>query len=191
VGVLTGGRLLLCSRNEHKAAELRTILRGWTIETLDRDDYPPETGETFEENARIKARFGRVHAPDDAWALGEDSGLEVDALGGRPGVRSARWSGEPNAELLRELAGAADRRARYRCAMVAIGPAGVEVAVEGRLEGRLATEPRGSGGFGYDPIFVPEGEVLTVAELAEGWKARHSHRAKAARALVEAIAAAG
>jgi XTP/dITP diphosphohydrolase len=182
-------RLVLCSRNEHKAAELRAILAGWTVDVLDRDDYPAENGETFEENARVKARFGRLHAGAGTWVLGEDSGIEVDALGGRPGIHSARWADDPNAQLLRELAGVADRAARYRCAMVAIGPDGREVAIEGRLEGRVGAGPRGSGGFGYDPIFLPDGEERTVAELGDGWKAEHSHRAKAARALLGAIGA--
>ena len=179
--------IVLCSRNEHKATELRAALPGWRIEVLDRDDYPEETGLTFEANARIKALFGRGHAAPDAWVLGEDSGIEVDALGGRPGIHSARWADDPVGRLLGELGETAERGARYRCAMVAIGPDGREVAVEGHLEGRVAREPRGDEGFGYDPIFVPEGEQLTVAQIGNDWKRVNSHRARAARALLEAL----
>lgn len=159
------------------------------MEALNASGYPDETGETYEANARLKARFGRGLAPQDAWVVGEDAGIEVDALGGRPGVQSARWSEDPNAELLAELEGADDRGARYRCVMVALAPDGREVVVEGRLEGKVAPEPRGSGGFGYDPIFVPEGEGRTVAELGGAWKRRNSHRARAAAALRAALAA--
>ena len=104
----------LCSRNRHKARELERLLPGWTLEPLDRDDYPPETGATYYENAVLKARFGREH--EDGWVLAEDSGLEVDALGGRPGVLSARYApeGPPAvAKLLGELEGIEDRKAQY------------------------------------------------------------------------------
>lgn len=178
---------VLASRNAHKARELEALLPGWTIEPLDAEDYPPETGTTYVENARGKARFG---ARDGRWSLGEDSGIEVDALGGRPGLHSARYApeGAPAiAKLLGELDGVADRRARYVSELVAIAPDGEELRGTGTLHGRIATEPRGSGGFGYDPIFVPEGEERTVAELGDAWKAEHSHRARAARALREAV----
>jgi XTP/dITP diphosphohydrolase len=123
--------------------------------------------------------------------LGEDSGIEVDALDGRPGVHSARWAEEPIEALLAELAGVADRRARYRCELVAVSPSGEELGGSGLLEGVIALEPRGSEGFGYDPIFVPEGEERTVAELGNAWKSVHSHRARAAAALREALREAG
>jgi len=121
--------------------------------------------------------------------LGEDAGIEVEALGWGPGPRSARWSGRPLDELLAELAGSATRRARYRCTIVAIAPDGRELLVAGRLEGSIAHEPRGSEGFGYDPIFIPEGEERTVAELGTEWKSRNSARARAAQALTAAIGA--
>jgi XTP/dITP diphosphohydrolase len=156
---------------------------------LDADDYPEETGATHEENARIKARFGRARAAADAWVVGEDSGIWLDALGGRPGVHSARWDADPVGRTLRELAGRQHRGAHYRCSLVCIGPRGGELAVEGRLDGRVADAPRGHEGFGYDPIFVPLGEERTVAELGDGWKASHSHRALAAAALREALEA--
>jgi XTP/dITP diphosphohydrolase len=184
-------RALLCSRNAHKARELERLLPGWTIEALDRDDYPPETGATYYENAAIKAAFGREHEP--GWVLAEDSGLEVDALGGRPGVLSARYApeGAPAvAKLLGELAGVEERRARYASELVLLAPEGREFRGTGTLEGRIAHEPAGTEGFGYDPILIPEGEDRTVAELGDDWKAQHSHRSRAARSLLRALAAA-
>ena len=180
---------VLSSRNRHKARELEVLLPGWTVEPLDRDDYPPESGETYYDNAAIKARFGREHA--DGWVLAEDSGLEVDALGGRPGVYSARYApeGAPAiAKLLGELEGVEERRARYVSELVLLAPDGRELRGTGALLGRVVTEPRGGEGFGYDPIFVPEGEERTVAELGDAWKAGHSHRARAAQALLVALA---
>lgn len=121
--------------------------------------------------------------------LGEDSGLEVEALGGAPGIRSARYApGEDaNEKLLEELHGAEGdaRRARYVCELVLIGPEGQERRGTGIFEGRIAEEPRGSEGFGYDPVFIPDSEEQTVAELGDEWKSRHSHRARAAAALRE------
>jgi XTP/dITP diphosphohydrolase len=120
------------------------------------------------------------------WTLGEDSGLEVAGLGGRPGIGSARFAGgEPVPRLLGELDGVVGegRRARYVCELVSISPEGEELRGTGILEGRIADEPRGTGGFGFDPIFVPEGESQTVAELGDDWKAANSHRARAAHAL--------
>ena len=184
---------VLCSRNRHKASELEALLPGWTIEPLDRDDYPPETGSTYHENAALKARFGRRATGGDAWVLAEDSGLEVEALGGRPGVLSARYSpeGAPAVEkLLAELAGSEDRAARYVSELVLLAPDGREIRGSGVLEGRIAPEPAGAEGFGYDPIFVPGGEELTVAELGDAWKAEHSHRARAAHDLLRALSAA-
>jgi XTP/dITP diphosphohydrolase len=182
---------VLCSRNLHKARELERLLPGWTIEPLDRDDYPPETGATYYENARIKAEFGRGHT-SDSWVLAEDSGLEVESLGGRPGVLSARYApeGAPAvAKLLGELADVDDRRARYVSELVLLAPDGSELRGTGTLEGRIADEAAGSEGFGYDPIFVPDGEEQTVAELGNDWKERNSHRARAARALLAALSA--
>ena len=179
---------VLCSRNPHKARELEALLPGWTIAPLDRDDYPPETGATYYDNAASKARFGDDHT--DAWVLAEDSGLEVEALGGRPGVLSARYApeGAPAiAKLLGELEGSEDRRARYVSELVLLSPDGRELRGTGTLEGRIAHEPSGNEGFGYDPVFIPAGEERTVAELGNDWKAERSHRARAARALVRAL----
>lgn len=180
--------LLLASRNQNKLRELRRALPGWEIELLDAPDEPVEDGPTFLENARIKSRHGRLHAAPDDWVAGEDSGIEVTALGGRPGVESARWASDPVERLLTELAGVEDRRARYVCELVVLAPDGSEVRATGTLDGVVALEPRGSEGFGYDPVFVPLGETETVATLGNAWKSEHSHRARAATALAAALA---
>jgi XTP/dITP diphosphohydrolase len=185
-------RARLASGNAHKLEELRAALPGWELALLETDaPYPPEDGETYEENARGKAVFGRAFADAHEWVLGEDSGIEVAALGGGPGVRSARFggAGSGKARLLRELEGSEERRARYVCTIVAIGPRGDELVVVGTLEGTVAHEQRGDEGFGYDPIFVPDGETQTVAELGNAWKREHSHRARAAAALHAGVSA--
>jgi XTP/dITP diphosphohydrolase len=178
-------RALLCSQNAHKLEELRVALPGWTLELLAADGYPEETGSSYLENARAKALHGRAVGGPGAWLIGEDSGIEVAALGGAPGLHSARWAEDGVARLLRELAGADDRRARYVCELVCLTPEG-ELCGTGVLDGEIATERRGDEGFGYDPIFVPLGETRTVAELGNAWKAAHSHRARAAAALARA-----
>ena len=153
------------------------------------DAYPPETGETYYDNARAKAVFGRDHAPRDEWVLGEDSGIEVEGLGWRPGVLSARFGGDdPVGRLLAEVRGNEARRARYVCELVALAPDGRELRGTGVLEGRIVDDPRGDEGFGYDPIFVPNGEERTVAELGNDWKRTNSHRARAAAALRASVA---
>jgi XTP/dITP diphosphohydrolase len=179
----------LASRNPNKARELERLLPGWEIGVLDAADYPPETGATYYENARAKAEFGRARAPADVWVLGEDSGIEVQGLRGGPGVHSSRSAaGDEVGWMLSALAGMDGdaRGARYVCELVALGPTGEELRGTGTLEGRIATEARGSGGFGFDPVFIPYGEERTVAELGDDWKAQNSHRARAARALVAA-----
>lgn len=194
-------RLLLATVNQSKLRELRAILDGVPVElvglgAVGRD--PPrveETGETFLENARIKA-----HAYA-AWsglaAVADDSGLEVDALGGAPGVRSARYTG-PGAndqanldKLLRELAAVPPERrgARFRCSAVLATPDGREWHTEAVWEGRIVETPRGSNGFGYDPAFLPEGWDRTSAEVDAATKDAASHRGKAFRALRPAIEA--
>jgi XTP/dITP diphosphohydrolase len=183
----------LCSKNPGKLCELRAALPDWEIEPLDADGYPPETGETYYDNALGKAEFGRTVDPD-VWMIGEDSGIEVDGLDGGPGVHSARFGGDdPVARLLAELrdVDGDGRRARYVCELVALSPEGEEHRGTGVLGGRIVEEPRGSEGFGYDPVFVPDGEERTVAELGNDWKRENSHRARAAAALRGAIAAAG
>jgi XTP/dITP diphosphohydrolase len=185
----------LASANVNKLHELRALLPHWDLQLLDADDYPEEEGETFYENARAKALFAREVADPDLWVLGEDSGLEVEALSGGPGLHSARFAGlgatdEDNvAKLLGALRGLDDegRRARYVSELVLLSPHLEECRGTGILEGRISSERRGSEGFGYDPVFVPEGQELTVAELGNEWKAENSHRAEAARALLAAV----
>jgi XTP/dITP diphosphohydrolase len=189
-------RVLLASRNAKKLAELRRILAPAlpAVEVVGLDDVPaydevPETGATFADNALIKAREGFAHT--GLPTVADDSGLTVDALNGMPGVLSARWSGrhgddEANLRLvLGQLGDTPDERlgAAFVCA-VAFVDAGGEVVVDGRMPGRLIREPRGSTGFGYDPIFVPSGYDLTSAELAADEKDAISHRGHALRALV-------
>jgi XTP/dITP diphosphohydrolase len=190
-------RLLLATRSAGKLRELRPLLaglagEGLALETLAAHPEvrsPEEAGESFEENARLKA--GAAAGAAGLWTLGEDSGLEVDALGGAPGVRSARYSGAHgddaanNARLLRELGSSASRRARYVCVAALARPDGVVVATaRGVCEGTIAASPRGSGGFGYDPLFVPDGETRTMAELSPREKEALSHRGRAIRALL-------
>jgi XTP/dITP diphosphohydrolase len=181
-------RAVLATANAHKAREFEPLLPGWEIEPLLGADFPEETGETYWENALGKARFGRGLAPAEAWVLGDDSGIEVEALDWGPGVVTARWAeGDHVGRLLRALDGEPRRRARYVCELAAIAPDGRELRGSGTLEGTIVREPSGAEGFGFDPIFVPDGEARTVAELGDAWKVRNSHRAKAARALLEAL----
>ena len=183
-------RARLASGNEHKLGELRAALPGWELHLLGTErPFPPEEGITYYDNARVKAAFGRDSGSADEWALGEDSGIEVAALGGAPGIASARWADDGVERLLAELEGVEDRRARYVCELVALAPDGRELRGTGVLAGAIATSRRGSEGFGYDPVFVPDGETRTVAELGDAWKARHSHRARAARALSATLGA--
>ena len=136
-------KVVLASSNPHKAEELTRSLPGWEIGLLG-VELPPETGTSYYENARVKAEFGHG-VRGDAWTLGEDSGIEVARLGGRPGIHSARWAAEPVSALLAELRGVEGdgRRARYVCELVALGPGGEELRGTGTLEGRIAEEPRG------------------------------------------------
>ena len=183
-------RATLASRNAHKAKELALLMPGWQIEPFAADDYPDETGTTYDENALLKAAFAWERV--GGWTIGEDSGIEVAALGGRPGLYSARYADEGApaiAKLLGELGAKTDRRARFVSELVAIAPDREIFRGTGILEGTIADAPRGSGGFGYDPVFVPDGEALTVGQLGDAWKRRHSHRARAAAALLAALPA--
>ena len=181
-------RARLASRNPHKLAELRRALPAWELDLADASPYPPESGATYVENARGKARHALRFSPPGVWVVGEDSGIEVRALGGAPGLHSARWAEDGVGRLLERLDGVDDRAARYVCVLVAVSAGGQELVGEGVLVGRIEGPPRGSGGFGYDPIFAPAGETLTVAELGDAWKSEHSHRARAAAALAAAAA---
>jgi XTP/dITP diphosphohydrolase len=183
-------RAVVATHNQDKLRELGEILASLELVPLpDEVELPPEEGETFADNALAKARA--AHAITGMAAIADDSGIEARALGGRPGVRSARYAGpeagdEENLELLlRELAGAADRSVAYVCALAYLDEDGAEHLFEGRCEGQLAGEPRGSGGFGYDPAFVPDdtgpGDRRTMAELSAAEKHAISHRGRAAR----------
>lgn len=184
--------LLLATRNEHKLRELREALPGVEIDPLPPEvELPPEEGETFAENALGKARA--AHAATGRTAIADDSGIEAYALDGRPGVRSARYAGEDAtdeenlAKLLEEVGAQQDRRVAYVCAIALADEDGSESLFEGRCEGTLVREPRGSGGFGYDPAFLPDDtgpdDERTMAELAPAEKHAISHRGRAARKL--------
>jgi XTP/dITP diphosphohydrolase len=182
--------LVVATGNVDKVEELAAALPGFQLEVIgSMVGAPDETGSTYYENARLKARFGRRSAPIDAWAVGEDSGIEVVALDGRPGIHSARWAGDGIARILEELEGVEERGARYVCSVVAHSADGLEIRAEGVLEGSIALGMRGDGGFGYDPIFVPGAEQRTVAELGNAWKRTNSHRARAAFSLAEQFGA--
>jgi XTP/dITP diphosphohydrolase len=182
-------RLLLATRNEHKRREFARLLRGLRVDALpDEVTLPPEDGHTFEENALGKARAAA--AATGRVSIADDSGIEAQALGGAPGVRSARYAGEHAsdeqnlAKLLREApAGSA---LAYVCALAYVDPVhGVERVFEGRCTGRLAERPRGERGFGYDPAFLPDDQAgdVTMAELSDERKDAISHRGRALRAL--------
>jgi XTP/dITP diphosphohydrolase len=188
-------RIVMASRNQHKVRELAGLLAPHTLEPLPESvELPPEDGETFADNALIKARAAA--AATGAPALADDSGIAVAALGGAPGVGSARYAG-PSAtdeqnlgKLLETMAAGDDRRAAYVCVLALVEPDGPERLFEGRCEGRLAHAPRGSGGFGYDPAFVPddlEGPERTMAEITPAEKDAISHRGRAARRLAAAL----
>ena len=178
----------VCSGNPHKLAEFRELFAEWDLELLSGVEFPPEDGETYLDNARSKARFGRAAGPAGRWMLADDSGIEVAALGGAPGVVTARWAeGRHVEKLLATLDGVDDRRAQYVCELVALSPDGSEIVGTGVLRGEVAGAAAGGEGFGFDPVFVPVGEERTVAQLGDTWKAEHSHRALAARALLDEL----
>ncbi|MGH2603139.1 MAG: RdgB/HAM1 family non-canonical purine NTP pyrophosphatase [Dehalococcoidia bacterium] len=196
-----GPQVVLATRNRHKVSELRRILAGAGLDVdlvgLDAfEDVPdvPETGATFAENADLKARA--VAAASGLPAIADDSGLCVDALNGMPGVLSARWAGahgddDANLDLVLGQIGDVpdDRRgAHFACAAAIALPGGSSRVVEGRLDGSLIRERRGQNGFGYDPIFVPDGETRTTAEMSPGEKDAISHRGRAFRALARVVA---
>ncbi len=200
-------RFVLASGNAHKLGEFRQILAPHEVQGMPGDiELPPEGIDSFAENARekalalwraLRARGGEAGA-DGVWCLADDSGLQVEALGWAPGVTSARYAGVDGpgadtanvARLLREMAGCAGplaRRARFVCSLCAVAPDGSEHAVEGHWWGAIAEAPRGAGGFGYDPVFVPDGSDSTVAEWPAAEKDRASHRALAGQQLLELL----
>jgi XTP/dITP diphosphohydrolase len=183
-------RLVLATRNDHKLRELSALMAPYELDPLPEDvRLPPETGTTFADNALGKARAAA--AATGRPAVADDSGIEAGALGGAPGVWSARYAGdgatdeENLAKLLREVPDDGDRRVTYVCALAYVEPGGREELVHGRCGGMLAHEPRGSGGFGYDPAFMPDDypDGRTMAELTPEEKDAISHRGRAAREL--------
>ena len=178
-------RLVLVTGNLHKLEEVTAILDGWIV--IGHEIDVAETGSTFEENALLKARAGAAELGE--LVVGDDSGIEIDALGGAPGIHSARWTAESDwiPRVLREVAEVPDekRTCRYVCAAAAAWPDGREAVVRGTVEATIAPAARGSGGFGYDPIVVPlEGDGRTFAELNPAEKNALSHRARAFRSLL-------
>ncbi|MFN8216217.1 MAG: RdgB/HAM1 family non-canonical purine NTP pyrophosphatase [Solirubrobacterales bacterium] len=188
-------QLTLATGNRHKLAEMAELLPGVELRPLpDGFEMPPEDGDSFAANALIKARAAHAAAGAAGRVLADDSGIEAEDLGGAPGIRSARYAGadaddDANLDkLLREVdAAGGRRRAAYVCVLALVEPDGAERLFEARCEGRLLRERRGSGGFGYDPIFVPDdlapGDERTMAELSASEKNAISHRGRAARAL--------
>ncbi|MDO9485213.1 MAG: RdgB/HAM1 family non-canonical purine NTP pyrophosphatase [Actinomycetota bacterium] len=193
-------QLVLASRNTHKIVEMRRILTelGLDIELVGTNEFPDlpdvdETGSSFAANALLKAR--EVCAYTGLPAIGDDSGLSVDALNGMPGIYSARWAGthgkdEENLKLLiaqLDHVPAHRRGAAFHCAVAVVTPEGDERIVEGIVEGSLIATPRGSNGFGYDPIFVPSGYDITTAEMSDEAKDAISHRGRALRAIAPVL----
>lgn len=188
---------VLATGNAGKLEEMRAVLSGLGLDVISQREAgialePEETGETFYDNARIKAEA--VMKASGLPAIADDSGLMVDALGGRPGVYSKRYGGidddgERNAFLLKELEQAEHRAARFVCSIVCCFPDGGEVAAEGECAGLILYSPRGSGGFGYDPIFLVNGTGRSMAELTRDEKNSISHRGRALRAFVPKLRA--
>lgn len=180
-------KLFVATHNQHKIREIGEILSGWEI-LPDNPEGVEETAADFVGNALIKVRVIAMRHPG-SWCMADDSGLEVKALGGAPGVRSARYAGEPsntannNALLLRNLAGVSDRTANFTCAIALVGPDGSERTVEGKCYGRIAESPSGAQGFGYDPLFIPDGYDRSFADLSAEEKNAISHRGRALAAM--------
>ena len=184
-------QLVFATNNAHKLDEVRKILGGkfdiLSLREIGCNDDIAETAETFEGNALIKARY--IHDKYGCDCFADDSGLEIDALGGAPGVYSARYAGEAHdseknmAKVLEQLQGEENRAARFRTAIALILD-GKEHLFEGEIKGRIIEERRGAGGFGYDPIFIPDGETRTFAEMDDAQKNGISHRARAVKKLV-------
>lgn len=188
-------RLILATRNAHKTEEIRDIL-GDRFEVLDVRAFPElpaieETGTSFLENARLKALGISSHI--EGWILADDSGLEVEALGGAPGVWSSSFGGEEgnhalnNQRLIHEMEGKSNRKGRFRCTLVLAKDGEEKGVFLGTVEGSIAESPSGNGGFGYDPLFIPEGHDATLADLGAEVKSRLSHRAKAMQSFMKEL----
>lgn len=191
-------KLILATKNAHKVGEMREILRHLNAEILSLRDIGfdgeiVEDGDTFEANSLIKARAAAAAAPD-CIAFADDSGIAVDALGGAPGIHSARYGGDACADdrartdlLLKNMEGKTDRAAQFVCCIACVMPSGEEFVVRGECPGVLAEEYRGYGGFGYDPIFIPNGYTATMGEISAEEKNKISHRARALALFCEEL----
>ena len=195
IGIPTIMKLLIATRNAHKLQEIRAIFNMQSIDLVSINDFPSlpevlEDGATFESNAIKKAVV--LALTSRFWTMADDSGLQVDFLKGDPGVRSARYAGEPvnyvanNKKLLQAMAGIKERSARFCCAIALSSPSGRSQVVMGTCEGRIIDVEKGSNGFGYDPLFVPGGHEQTFAEMDDSTKNRISHRASALTRAMEA-----
>lgn len=193
--------IIIATSNPNKAREFSRLLPGVEVLPMPEGiELPEETGTTFEENARLKARSvleqlrempgSPLASSGNFWVMADDSGIEIDALGGAPGIYSARYAGEDATDtdnvdkLLKELEGRDDRGARFVCVLVCVSETGEELVANGYFEGNIADSPRGRSGFGYDPVFIPLEKKLTVAEISAEEKNRISHRARAAHSLL-------
>lgn len=182
-------KIVLATSNEHKVKEINEIVKNFNLEFIlpPKDFNPIENGKTFEENSLIKAKEAWDISKE--WTLADDSGLCIDALDGRPNIYSARYAETPQKRIervLNEMQGKNNRKAHFACCMTLINPKG-EVAFQhtGICEGEITTEPKGTNGFGYDPIFRPKGYQVTIAELPEEEKNKISHRSIALREVVK------
>lgn len=194
--------LWIATGNKGKLSEYKILLRELAeLKVFSQADIPsftprPEDGKTFEDNARIKAKSLRS-VKNNVWVLGEDSGLVVEGLGGLPGIHSARYAGpkasdsENVAKLLKmmTLKPMQNRNAKFVCTTVIYTPTGEEWVFTGEMRGTIGSKPAGLHGFGYDPVFIPEGQTQTLAELGSGYKTQHSHRALALRSFLEKLQA--
>ena len=185
-------KIVLGSSNPHKVKEINEIIQAMGTQEIEfilspEGFDPDETGTTFEENALIKAKA--AWELSHTWSLADDSGLCIDTLGGKPGIYSARYEETPQKRIdrvLKELEGVEDRRAHFTCHMTLIAPDGsVALSCEGRCEGSIVKEQKGTNGFGYDPIFLPDGFTQTIAELSEETKNQISHRYNALKQVIE------
>ncbi len=189
--------LWIATGNKGKLSEYKLLLREVAdLKVFSQGDIPsftprPEDGKTFEDNARIKAKSLRA-VKNNVWVLGEDAGLVVEGLNGLPGIHSARYAGpkasdsENVSKLLKmtALKPMSNRNAKFVCTTVVYSPTGEEWVFHGEMKGTLATKPSGLHGFGYDPVFIPEGQTKTLAEIGDGFKTQHSHRAQALKAFL-------
>ncbi len=191
--------LWLATGNKGKIAEFQNLLKGMNLDIhiqseLSFFSQPEENGDTFLANATLKAKALHAVKPD-SWTVADDSGLVVEGLGGLPGIHSARYAGanaqpsENNAKLLKmmQIRAMTNRKAYFHCSLVAMSPSHELFHFEGKFEGDIATKSSGSGGFGYDPVFIPAGETRTLAEMTSAEKNAISHRGKAMRAFVEVL----